>query len=362
MEISSYYLEKLLNFFKSQAWLLYALLVVMIAIVLTYGIHLMNQRLIKKWQNKGYLVVQVLTQAVYWPLIIFIWLEAISINSNVFIPNIEEGVINLIEKIRKVGLLILLAWVIIRFIKLFEEQLLKGNFKSEGTDKTTIQAMGKLLRVAAFTIITLLLLPVMGIEITGILAVASGSVVIVGIAAQQIIANYFGGFVVHSDGHFKVGDWIYSPDRNLEGIVEYIGWRSTHIRTFDRRMLYVPNAIFSSAILVNASRMTNRRIKDTINIRYEDVQKLNIILEDLNKLLHQHPDLDKTRRLAVHFTEFGPFSIKLTIYAFTYTIDWQMYRDIQQKLFLEIIKVINDHGAQIIAAPAVAIEPKEQKG
>ena len=100
--------------------------------------------------------------------------------------------------------------------------------KKEAADRTTIQAMGKFLRVAAFILVVLLLLPILGIEITAIIAFASGSAIIVGIAAQQVLANYFGGIIVHSDGHFKVGDWIYSPDKQLEGIVEYIGWRSTH--------------------------------------------------------------------------------------------------------------------------------------
>jgi MscS family membrane protein len=250
----------------------------------------------------------------------------------------------------------------IRFVRLFEEQLIEGKFKSQSTDIPTIQATGKVLRVAAVVVVALLLLPVLGIHVTGIIAFASGSAIIVGIAAQQIIANYFGGIVVLADGHFKVGDWIYSPDRNIEGVVEYIGWRSTHVRTFDRRLLYVPNSIFSSIIIVNASRMTNRRIKETINIRYEDAPVASKILKEVNSLLQAYPGLDKSRRLAVHFNEFGPFSMKLTIYAFTKTVDWQESRDIQQDIFLKIIKIITDNGAQIAIAPAVAIEEASKKG
>jgi MscS family membrane protein len=246
--------------------------------------------------------------------------------------------------------------VFIRFIKLFEEQLLQGKFKNQTTDKTTIQITGKILRVASFTIFSLLLLPILGIEVTGIFAVLGSSTLILGIGAQQIIANYWGGIVVHSDGHFRVGDWIYSPEKEIEGIVEYIGWRSTHIRTFDRKMLYIPNSSFSTNIVVNASKMTNRRIKDVINLRYEDAPRINKILEEANAMLQAHPELDKTRRLALHLTGFGPFSLKLELHAFTYTIDWQEYRDIQERIFLEIIKVITDNGAQIALPPAVALE------
>jgi MscS family membrane protein len=360
-QISTYYFEKLINFFKSQAWVLYAVIVIVAAIGLTYGAHVLYQHFSNKWRSKEYLLAKILMKAIYWPVLIFIWIEAISINSKLFISHLDNPIFSNIGKLRKVTLLILLAWIFIRFIKLFEEQLLEGRFRRHATDKTTIQATGKILRVAAFIIICLLLLPTLGIEITGIVTlVGGGSAIILGIGAQSILANYFGGIVVHSDGHFRVGDWIYSPDKEIEGIVEYIGWRSTHIRTFDRRMLYVPNASFSTIIVINASRMTNRRIKDDINIRYTDASILPKILEEINVMLQAHPDLDKTRRLAAHFTEFGPYSIKLNIYAFTNTVDWQYYRDIQQRLFLDIIKIITDNGAQIALPPCVALE-KEQK-
>lgn len=352
MEITGY-LENFLKFFQDQAWLLYTLLVLGIAIALTYTVHLVYQKLSPKLIKGDHFIIQALMQAIYWPLTIFIWIEAVAVNVNVFIPQVDTSIIGLIEKLREISLIILLAWISVRFIKLFEEQLLQGRLAKGRTDETTIQATGKLLRVAAFIIVTLLILPVIGVEVTGIVAFASGSAIIVGIAAQHIIANYFGGIVVHSDGHFKVGDWIYSPDRELEGVVEYIGWRSTQIRTFDRRVLYVPNAAFSSIIVINASRMTNRRIKETIHIRYADAGVVEKVVMQIRAMLQSHPDLDLSKPVAAHFTEFGPFSLKIMVYTFTKATDWGTYRDVQQDVFLKIIKIIEDNSAQI-ALPANA--------
>ena len=69
--------------------------------------------------------------------------------------------------------------------------------------------------------------------------------------------------------------------------------------------------------------MTHRQIKQTIHLPYKDVAILEKILRDVNIFLQNHPDLDKTRRLAAYFSEFGPFSIKMVLYAFTYETDWQ---------------------------------------
>jgi MscS family membrane protein len=360
LAIDAHYVEGQFSVLKQHAWLLYVLAVILVATGSTYGVHILHQKLTYKWKRNEYLMLKTLMQALYWPLVIFIWIEAVSISSNFFIPYIDIAIVLGLEKIRKVSLLILLAWIFIRFVKLFEEQLLQGKFRNQTTDRNTIQITGKILRVAAFTIFSLLLLPIVGIEVTGIFAFVSSSTFILGIAARDIIANYFGGIVVHSDGHFKVGDWVHSPEKEIEGIVEYIGWRSTHIRTFDRKMLYVPNSAFSANIVVNASKMTNRRIRDVINVRYEDAPRVSKILEEVNAMLQAHPALDRTRRLALHFTGFTSFSLKLELYAFTYTIDWQEYRDIQERIFLDIVKIIIDNGAQIAIPPAVALESTQK--
>lgn len=346
------YLNDLLKFFQGQAWLLYTLLVLSAAIALTYIVHLAYQKLSPRLAQRYPFILQALLQAIYWPLTLFIWIEAVALNVNVFIPQVDNAMITLIEKLRETSLILLLAWVFIRFIKLFEGQLLQRRFTQGRTDETTIQATSKLLRVAAFSIVILLILPVLGIEITGIVAFASGSAIIVGIAAQHIIANYFGGIFIHLDGHFKVGDWIYSPDKNLEGEVEYIGWRSTQIRTFDKRVLYVPNAAFASIIVVNASRMTNRRIKETINLRYADAGVIDTIVAAIHATLQAHPGLDKRRPLLAHFTEFGPFSLKINVYAFTRSTDWKTYREVQQDVLLKIIHIIEAHGAHIALPPS----------
>ena len=58
---------------------------------------------------------------------------------------------------------------------------------------------------------------------------------IVGMAAKDLLSNLFGALMVYMDKPFKVGDWIRSPDKSIEGTVEDIGWRVTRIRTFDKR-------------------------------------------------------------------------------------------------------------------------------
>ena len=87
--------------------------------------------------------------------------------------------------------------------------------------------------------------------------------------------------MIYLDRPFSVGDWIRSPDKEIEGTVEDIGWRLTRIRTFDKRPLYIPNSIFASISVENPSRMSNRRIYEKIGIRYDDVSKMNTIVTEV---------------------------------------------------------------------------------
>ena len=155
-----------------------------------------------------------------------------------------------------------------------------------------------------------------------------------------------GGLMVYWDRPFAVGDWIRSPDRNIEGTVEKIGWRLTRIRTFDKRPLYVPNAVFSTISVENPSRMSNRRIYVTIGLRYDDATRIATILPDIEKMLREHTAIDATLTLMVNLYQFGPSSLNFFIYTFTKTTNWVKFQAIQQDVFLKAIDIITAHGAE----------------
>ena len=144
----------------------------------------------------------------------------------------------------------------------------------------------------------------------------------------------------------SVGDWIRSPDREIEGTVENIGWRLTRIRTFDKRPLYVPNAVFTSVAVENPSRMTNRRIKETIGIRYDDASKMKDIITDVKAMLKEHEEIDTGKTLIVNLNEFAPSSLDFFIYTFTKTTDWIRFHEIKQDVMLKILDIIEAHGAE----------------
>jgi MscS family membrane protein len=254
--------------------------------------------------------------------------------------NFSAEIMTSIPIARQLAALIVIAWGVWRFISGIEiKQLDKGN------DPTTVQLVGKVTKLTLTVLIILPIFQVLGISISGMLAFGGMGGLIVGMAAKDLLANFFGSIMIYLDRPFNVGDWIRSPDRNIEGTVESIGFRLTVIRTFDKRPLYVPNSVFTNIAVENPSRMHNRRIKETIGVRYKDAKKLPIILDEVRNMLINHTDIDNTQTLIVNFDTFGASSLEFFIYTFTKTTNWIEFHHIKQDVMLQILNIIHNHDA-----------------
>ena len=94
--------------------------------------------------------------------------------------------------------------------------------------------------------------------------------------------------------------------------------------------------------------MRNRRIYETIGLRYDDVAQLKSIVDAVRQMLIDHPDIDTdSRTLIVNFNEYGPSSIDFFVYTFTYSTNWVEYHHIKEKGLLQIYDIISTYGAEI---------------
>ena len=108
----------------------------------------------------------------------------------------------------------------------------------------------------------------------------------------------------------------------------------------------MPNSVFTTIAVENPSRMTNRRIYETIGIRYDDASLMPVIVNDVRKMLEAHEEIDTRQTLIVNFNEFAPSSLDFFIYTFTRTTNWIRFHRIKQDVMLKIIGIIEGHGAE----------------
>lgn len=289
----------------------------------------------------------VLITAVEKPMRLGLWILVAYLALEMYpqAPRLQERMM----QVANTGLVFLLAWFGHRLITGVRIEVLdRSNQRgASSTDKATIRATAKLARIVLWIVAGLMILQTLGVSISGLLAFGGIGGIAVGFAARDVLANFFGGLSIYLDRPFTVGDWIRSPDREIEGTVENVGWRLTRIRTFDQRPLYVPNAVFSQIAVENPSRMFNRRIYETIGLRYQDAGRVAAVVQQVREMLEQHEDIDRSRTLIVNFVSFGPSSLDFFVYAFTKTTVWIDYHRIKEDILLQILTIIHANGADV---------------
>lgn len=264
------------------------------------------------------------------------------------------------DAVREIVVILLLAWFLLRFTNGVEQRLLE-QLKAEPDqvqtriDPTNLHALVRLLRLVIVIAAVLVVLPTFGVEITAVLAFGGIGGIAVGFAAQDLLANFFGGLLIYLDRPFAIGDWIRSPDREIEGTVEKIGWRLTIVRTFDKRPLYVPNSVFNKLSLENPSRMSHRRIYETFGIRYRDAARMDVIVEDVKTMLRAHEEIDTSQTMIVNFNHCAPSSLDFFVYTFTKTTNWIRFHEIKQDVLLRIVAIVHSHDADL-AFPTTTID------
>ena len=290
-----------------------------------------------------------LVSAARRPLSAFIWLTGVTLAAQLVGRQTEAVVFEAVPAVRSIGTISVVTWFLIGFINGLERDF---QSRAEGepgmpVDRTTAEALSKLAKIAVLIAAGLVVLESLGVSISGLIAFGGMGGLVAGFAAKDLLANVFGGMMIYMDRPFVVGEWVRSPDQEIEGTVERIGWRLTCIRTFDKRPLYVPNATFANISVQNPSRMSHRRIYETVGIRYQDVDKMAAITAEVRQMLTDHPEIDQTQTLMVYFTEFAASSLNFFVYAFTHTVVWAEYHAVKEDVMLKIAAIIDRHGAEI---------------
>jgi small-conductance mechanosensitive channel len=139
---------------------------------------------------------------------------------------------------------------------------------TEGIDGSVVPIFQNVWTLLVLGVGGFLLLYYWNINVTPLLASAGVLGIIVGLAARDTIANFFGSIALYFDGTYKVGDYIVL-ETGERGRVEDISIRSTVVRTRDDVLVTIPNSRLNSATIVNESvPERERRIRIPVGVAY----------------------------------------------------------------------------------------------
>ena len=139
--------------------------------------------------------------------------------------------------------------------------------------------------------------------------IAAAGALAIGLAMQNVIANFVAGVFIYTDKPFRIGDWIEWDDGTYSGVVEDISLRVTRVRTFDNELLTVPNSALTDSVLKNPVDADKLRLKFVFGIGYGDdiEQATDIIVDEAER----HPDIMDDPAPSVRLTELGDSDVGL---------------------------------------------------
>lgn len=199
-------------------------------------------------------------------------------------------------------------------------QLVRGAASLRMDDPLIIRFMGRVARwsfIVAGLILCMFVLGLGGIA-GGLIAGAGVSAIIIGFAFKDIGENFLAGIILAFSRPYNIGDKVETGD--IYGIVRALDLRNTHIKTFDGKDVYVPNAMVLKNPLINYTRDGYLRYEFVVGIDYDDDIKhaIEIIV---NAIKSVDGVLDGENKPDVHVNELSTSTINLTVYFWTDTFD-----------------------------------------
>lgn len=198
---------------------------------------------------------------------------------------------------------------------------------------TSITALGFLGKVILWAVVVVLILQNLGIEVGPLIAGLGVGGIAVALAAQHILGDLFASFVILLDKPFVIGDFIIVGG-DFMGSVEYVGLKTTRVRSLSGEQVVFSNTDLLSSRVRNFKRMLERRVVFKIGVTYQTPhEKIASIPAMIRTIVESQSGVRFDR---AHFQSYGDFALVFEIVYYVLSSDYVRYMDVQQAINLEI--------------------------
>jgi small-conductance mechanosensitive channel len=200
--------------------------------------------------------------------------------------------------------------------------------------------IGFMARLTIWSLVLLLTLDNLGIQIKPLLAGLGIGGIAVALAAQNILGDLFASLSITLDRPFVLGDSLQIDD--FSGTVEYIGVKSTRLRSLNGEQIIIPNSNLVASRVRNNTRATDRRVVFTISVSQDtppaELQKIPGLIRSL---IEAHGDVRFDRS---HFAKISASSFDFEAVYVVKTTDYNRHMDILQDLNLRLVEAFGKQG------------------
>jgi MscS family membrane protein len=184
-----------------------------------------------------------------------------------------------------------------------------------------------------------------GIDPTPALAGLGVGGIAVALAAQKTLENMIAGASLIFDQAVRVGDYLRMGETS--GTVEYIGLRSTRIRTSERTLVSIPNSQIANTAIETISARDMYWFHPIVSLRHETTSdQVQAVVDGIQALLSKQDAIDPAT-LRVRFLRFGAFSLDVEVNAYIYARDWAHFLELQEQLLFNLTKIVEQAGTSM---------------
>lgn len=222
------------------------------------------------------------------------------------------------------------------------EDYRRRKLKEDPASVTTMSAMSFVGRLVLWSVILLLILDNLGVNVTALVAGLGVGGIAVALAVQNILGDLFASLSIVLDKPFSVGDFLIID--NFMGSVEYIGLKTTRIRSLSGEQLVFSNADLLGSRIRNYGRMFERRVAFNIGVTYQTPRDQLI---KIPTIIREAVEAQQSTRFdRSHFKEYGDFSLNFETVYYVLGPDYNIYMDIQQAINLRIHERFEEEGIE----------------
>jgi small-conductance mechanosensitive channel len=204
----------------------------------------------------------------------------------------------------------------------------------------SLTIIGFMARLTIWSLVLLLTLDNLGIEIKSLLAGLGIGGIAVALAAQNILGDLFASLSITLDRPFVLGDTLQVD--TFSGTVEYIGIKSTRLRSPDGEQIIMPNSKLLASNIRNLTRATERRVVFAISVGPQtplaEVRKIPGLIRSL---IEAYPDVRFDRS---HFAKISAASFDFEAVYVVKTTDYARHMDIVQEINLKLVEAFEKQG------------------
>lgn len=219
-------------------------------------------------------------------------------------------------------------------------------------DDYLVPVIGRVLRVALYALVCVLIVQQWGYNVTSLLAGLGIGGLAFALAAKPTLSNWFGSLMIFTDRPFNIGDRI-DIDAG-EGVVEEVGLRSTRIRTREDSLISIPNADIAGKPIENLSARRERRIEISVGLTYSTTaDQIREVVDGIEGLLDEHERIDAEESI-VRFRDFNDSALVVYVDCYAQTTDRATYFAIREEIHFGIADIVEEAGSSF-AFPSRAL-------